>query len=1366
VPSAPHRVLAVVAAALGLLATPALVAPAAAAPAAPSTSTLPAATSDAVADLALDDEGTAIVTRRDERLVAPGLELTRFARTSPAGWLTGEVLVARLDEQGGPQLGYVGAPEVAGTATVTEMARERGAVAAVNGDFFDINSSGAPLGTAVDGGTLLKSADPGREKSVVFDSAGVGRLAELFLEGRATLSPAGGPTQELAVAGLNVTALPAGGVAVYDVRWGDHTRGRAVAAGERAVEVQVGVDGIVTAVGAPGSGRLPEGVRALVARPGAAADALAVLAPGDAVELTYGLRADAGDVAVAVGGSPQDWLLDDGEVTADRSEFSTTRNPRTAIGFDAAGTTAYLVVVDGRQSHSTGMTLPELGELMAQLGADDALNLDGGGSSEMVARLPGDATTSILNSPSDGVERHDANGLGLFVAAGSGQVHAYDVRTAAAPSGLDAADDPADSTAADSRRVFPGLHRTLVAKGYDETMTPVEQAPQDWSSSDEAVATVADGGAAPGTAVVAGVAPGTADVSAVTLTDGGAATGTTDVQVLGPLERVGVTEPVVTLADSEATGRVVLTGYDAQGFSAPVEARDVTVTGGDGVATLEPAADGAFTVRATAASGAGTFTLAVGDRTAQVAVAVSLDEVTVADLADADRWTSAHDRAPGGSVTPGGGHDGAAGLRVAYDFTQSTATRGQYAVAPDGGRELPGQPRTVRMWVEGDGNGAWMRLQVRQGDGVTTNLDGPNVSWTGWQQVEIRVPEGLQYPLVLQRVRLLETSAARQYAGEVTISDLRALVPPDVEVPAAPRVEDPVVTAAGGTDDAPLRVAVLSDAQFVARDPESGAVQGARQALAEIVAADPDLLVINGDLVDEASPADFDLARDVLEAGLADADFPWYYVPGNHEVMGGSIESFEAEFGERTHVVDVPDPADEAGGVTRLVLLDSSTGRLGSDFAQVRQLREALDGAAGDADVTGVVVMFHHPLDDPLPTKASRLTDRLEADTLRGWFEDFRGTTGKSIAVVGSHVGVFHAATQDGVPYLVNGNSGKGPASTPQDGGFTGWSMLGIDPAAGLHGDGSDRADDTADAAGGWLGWEVRTRTERVDVSGPAELAVGTDGEVSALVTQDGDRQVPVAWPVSAAWGGERVFVGAADEAPSGTVLALDPVTHRVTALAPGRAAVTVTVNGVTGTLDVLVPAGAPGEARLSDDNGWDTGLLDGDYRVMVDLWWGENATSLRLYEDGELIATEPLEHGGTQAQRVAVPVTGKVDGRYTYTCELVNAAGTTPCARPHTVTVEDALPGDVVVSHDNHDRDGDYTVTAHKWWGTQATGYVLYEDGVEVDRQELEPGSGGSAQSASTLVQGRHPGTYRYVAVLTNAAGETRSREVRVTVR
>ncbi|MFI9484986.1 phosphodiester glycosidase family protein [Promicromonospora sp. NPDC052451] len=1126
----------------------------------------PAENPPEVTHLPLDDEGDAIVTRRQEQRIAPGLELTRFARISADGWLSGEVLVADLaadaGQRGKVQVGYVGPEHIAGNATVSQMAASRGAVAAINGDYFDINNSGAALGAAVDDGTLLKSASPGRERSVAIGSDGVGRLAQLFLEGSVRWAGA-----EVPVNGLNVTALPAGGVAVYDAAWGDFTRTRPLASGEQGVEVQVGPDGTVTAVGQPGAGQLPDGTRAVVARPGAAADALAGLRAGDRVDVAYGLREDAGEVAVAIGGGTEDPLLEDGEVTSATGDHVELRHPRTAIGFDESGTRAYLVVIDGRQTHSTGIDLYDLGELMAQLGADDAINLDGGGSTEMVARFPGDTGTTILNSPSDGYERADANGLGLFVPAGSGRVAAYDVRTTV--------------PAADAGRVFPGLHRTLTGKGYDDVMAPVATEPSSWRARGSA-ASVRDG-------VVTARRPGTAVVTAASLSRWGLATGSTEIEVLGDLVRTGVDTPVIGLENGDATVPLVLTGYDAQGFSAPVEARDVRVTAvepgepriagvratREPVAELVPAADGSFTVRALADVGATTFELSVRGRdgetfTTEVAVTVSLEEDVVADFADAAAWTSAHDRAPGGSVAAAAGYDGAAGLRLTYDFTRSTATRGQYAVLPEaaaGGRELPGAPRAVTLWVDGDGNGAWLRLQVRQGDGVVTQLDGPEVTWTGWRQVTFPVPEGVAFPLRLQRVRALETTAGEQYAGALTLSTIAAQVPPAVDAPEVPRVEDPVVVADGATDDAPLRVAVMSDAQFVARDPGSGAVAGARDALSEIVAAEPDLLVINGDLVDEASPEDFGLARRVLTEELADADFPWYYLPGNHEVMGGSIANFEAEFGERTRVLDVPAPG-RRGGTTRLVMLDSSSGRLGTDFAQVRMLREALDDAAADRAVTGVLVFAHHPLDDPLPTKASRLTDRLEADTLRGWFEDFEATSGKSIASVGSHVGVFHASTEDGVQYLVNGNSGKSPASTPADGGFTGWSMLGVRPAQGTASGSRDP----------WLEWEVSTRAENVTVTGPRSLGVGESGAVGAVVLQDGTREVPVAWPVSATWGGEGVCVtdergrAALRECPRGAVLALDPATHEVTALRSGEATVRVTVNGRAGGLAVTVP--------------------------------------------------------------------------------------------------------------------------------------------------------------------------------------------------
>ena len=87
------------------------------------------------------------------------------------------------------------------------------------------------------------------------------------------------------------------------------------------------------------------------------------------------------------------------------------RAPRTAAGVKKDGT-VILLVVDGRSSSSAGMTLQELASYLVKLGAWQAVNFDGGGSSEMV--LDG----KILNTPSDGRERPVSVGLGVFPTKG------------------------------------------------------------------------------------------------------------------------------------------------------------------------------------------------------------------------------------------------------------------------------------------------------------------------------------------------------------------------------------------------------------------------------------------------------------------------------------------------------------------------------------------------------------------------------------------------------------------------------------------------------------------------------------------------------------------------------------------------------------------------------------------------------------------------------------------------------------------------------------------------------------------------------------------------------------------------------------
>ncbi len=83
--------------------------------------------------------------------------------------------------------------------------------------------------------------------------------------------------------------------------------------------------------------------------------------------------------------------------------------PRTAVGLDQNQSTLYLVVVDGDQQSSLGMTAEELAWFLSGLGVSDALELDGGGSSTMYIR----SEKGVVNSPSDGIERPVANQLGV-----------------------------------------------------------------------------------------------------------------------------------------------------------------------------------------------------------------------------------------------------------------------------------------------------------------------------------------------------------------------------------------------------------------------------------------------------------------------------------------------------------------------------------------------------------------------------------------------------------------------------------------------------------------------------------------------------------------------------------------------------------------------------------------------------------------------------------------------------------------------------------------------------------------------------------------------------------------------------------------
>jgi len=122
----------------------------------------------------------------------------------------------------------------------------------------------------------------------------------------------------------------------------------------------------------------------------------------------------------AVGGRPiltRDSVILGIVDTEGQAAFAQTRHPRTALGIADRGRRLLLVVIDGRQKgYSDGMTLRETATLMLALGAPDAINLDGGGSSALVYAVPDSAgVMRVANRPSDPTgERAVGNALAVI----------------------------------------------------------------------------------------------------------------------------------------------------------------------------------------------------------------------------------------------------------------------------------------------------------------------------------------------------------------------------------------------------------------------------------------------------------------------------------------------------------------------------------------------------------------------------------------------------------------------------------------------------------------------------------------------------------------------------------------------------------------------------------------------------------------------------------------------------------------------------------------------------------------------------------------------------------------------------------------
>ncbi|HVA36167.1 MAG TPA: phosphodiester glycosidase family protein [Candidatus Dormibacteraeota bacterium] len=273
---------------------------------------------------------------------------------------------------------------------VTAMARGAGAVAAINGDFFAIDRSNAPLNVLVQDGVVLRSPGYGRP------ALGV------TADGRAVI---GTPTLVGSIASPELGQQPLAAVDVWPVD------------GYSLLLPIYGAPPPPNAVPLPDGSNIayPPSLPAPLPQPSDPADA-------SDVAVSAQVTIDGAVVRQAVGGGPL--LLKDGlpydDPTAPKNGTDKARFPVSGVGL-VGDSTLLMVEVDGHQpGYSVGLKRAEFAALFQGLGADEAMGLDSGGSSTIAARPLGDGRAELLNRPSDGRERPVADALLVLSSAPSG----------------------------------------------------------------------------------------------------------------------------------------------------------------------------------------------------------------------------------------------------------------------------------------------------------------------------------------------------------------------------------------------------------------------------------------------------------------------------------------------------------------------------------------------------------------------------------------------------------------------------------------------------------------------------------------------------------------------------------------------------------------------------------------------------------------------------------------------------------------------------------------------------------------------------------------------------------------------------------
>lgn len=407
--------------------------------------------------------------------ISTGTILKKYTRFTDKGWLNIDVLEVDLSDRYTNLKLLTSTTGSGKTQNLKAMADSKNCLAGVNGDFFSASSGkGHPMGIAIDDGKVITSCYSGNLEKDEFATFLLAEDSSPFYEFISNEITLTSKKTKKSTKILEINKYPDtyNTPSIFTSDFGEYSIGSSdsinmtemIVKNNKVTEIRNGKEAVLI----PQDGYV-------VCSTNEGADFINNnFKVGTKVTLDIDTSFDIDDIEFAISGGAI--LLEDGKIPETFSSNISGTHPRTAIGTSKNDKTLYLVTVDGRQTSSVGMTQTELAEFLKEINVYSAINLDGGGSTTMVAKKLGDENLSVINSPSGGSLRAISNGIGII----------YDAPNSSILSGI--------TIEVSDTNVFKGKKREISVKGYNKYYSPVkiDQNKIEWSY-DGVPVTVDDG---------------------------------------------------------------------------------------------------------------------------------------------------------------------------------------------------------------------------------------------------------------------------------------------------------------------------------------------------------------------------------------------------------------------------------------------------------------------------------------------------------------------------------------------------------------------------------------------------------------------------------------------------------------------------------------------------------------------------------------------------------------------------------------------------------------------------------------------------------------------------------------------------------